>query len=241
VNNISINVDQRFNDMEQNLVYLRQQLQGQIDQCMKKARPLQGWDPFNVGGFVSAQVWLYDITPIDDSNIRHYYIQFNNISGNPGFSSDWVPLPRTFGHFVYSLHPEYFNYSPGFPDVPYAVSARGGTSYTLQMDATTEQHCRLWYNAGPLGITGDMIGFLIVGNAVNQAEKSIDEMSVEELRKLTRELQMKTKQLEHKKDDNKEKLRQDMIEQMKRMKEFEFVQVPQPKKSSDMTQSTKTK
>jgi hypothetical protein len=246
-NSVNTRFDQmglRINDVEQNILYLQQNIQGQINlinqelaRTFKKATPMPGYNPYNVGGGISAQVWLYDITTIDDSNIRFYYVQFNNISGNPAQHTDWVPLPRTFGNFIYSLHPEYFPLPPG-PDQPFAVSGRGGTSYTLEM-STGEAHFRLWYNAGPADLVGDYIGFLIVGNASSPGptEEDIEKMSVEELRKLTKELQFKTRQIEDKKNtQDKIKLKQEMIEQMKRMKDYDFVPL-QPK----MTQSTITK
>jgi signal recognition particle subunit SEC65 len=246
-NSVNTRFDQmglRINDVEQNILYLQQNIQGQINlinqelaRTVKKATPMPGYNPYNVGGGISAQVWLYDITTIDDSNIRFYYVQFNNISGNPAHHTDWVPLPRTFGNFIYSYHPEYFPLPPG-PDQPFAVSGRGGTSYTLEM-STGEAHFRLWYNAGPTDLVGDYIGFILVGNASSPGptEEDIEKMSVEELRKLTKELHFKAKQIEDKKNtQDKAKLRQEMIEQMKRMKDYDFVPV-QPK----MTQSTTKK
>jgi hypothetical protein len=227
-----------MNNVEGAIVNINGRLINLENTAFRKATPMSGYSPYNVGGDVSAQVWMYDITLINDSNIRFYYVQFNNISGNPARHSDWIPLPRTFGNFIYAYHPEYFPV-PGFPDTPFAVSGRGGTSYRLQID-TGEGYFRLWYNAGPIDLVGDMIGFIIVGNASSPGptEEDIEKMSVEELRKLTKELHLKTKQIEDKKNaQDKAKLRQEMLEQMRRMKEYEFVDI----KSKPMSQSTKTK
>jgi uncharacterized protein YoxC len=161
----------------------------QLANCLRKVTPIPGYNPYHVEGGVSADVWMYNITPMDDNNIRFYYVQFNNISGNLAKSTNWVPLPRTFGNFMYTLHPEFYPLPPG-PDIPFAVSGRGGTSYTLQV-SSNEDSFRLWYKAGPANISGDYIGFLLIGNASSPGpldEEDIEKIPVEDLHKMIRKL-----------------------------------------------------
>jgi prefoldin subunit 5 len=170
---------------------------------LRKATPIPGYNPYHVDGDVSADVWMYNITPIDDNNIRFYYVQFNYITGNLAKSTNWVPLPRTFGNFMYTLHPEFFPLPPG-PDIPFTVSGRGGTSYTLQI-SSNEDSFRLWYKAGPANISGDYIGFLLIGNASSPGpldEENIEKIPVEDLRKMVRKLQLQVNQL-NKSDEKK--------------------------------------
>jgi uncharacterized protein YoxC len=141
------------------------QLWDALASCLRKANPIQGYNPYVLTGTVSANVWMYEITPINDNNIKFYYVQFNNISGPSGGISDWVPLPGniTFNNFLYTYHPEYHigGLVSGAPTIPAAYSA-DGISYRLII-ANTEDAFRLVINAGTPG-GDDYIGFLIIGN-----------------------------------------------------------------------------
>jgi hypothetical protein len=236
------NMGLRVNDVEQNMLYLRQQLQDQINNInnqlpsfFKKPRALPGYNPYNLGGSVTAQVWLFDISLVDDSNLRFYYVQFNNIAGNPGNSTNWLPLPRQFAHFIYTLHPEYFGPIAPSQALPTAYSSMGA-SYRLLISNTVDS-IRLQYNAGPAPIAGDMLGFILIGNSrTSESDKDI-EMSSEELIKYTKELSLKLRELDNSQPKtDREKVMKEAIEQMKRMTEYEFVAIPptQPK----MNQST---
>jgi hypothetical protein len=247
-NSVNTRFDQmglRINDVEQNILYLQQNIQGQINlinqelaRTVKKATPMPGYNPYNLGGGISAQVWMYDITTIDDSNIRFYYVQFNNISGNPGNDTDWMPLPRTFGHFLYTLHPEYFVASSWPTQALPTIYSGQGASYRLIV-ANTEDHIRLHYNAGPVPVSNDYLGFLLIGNASSPGptEQDIEKMKPEELIKLTKELAFKVKQIDKSQQKvDKEKVMKETLEQMKRMADYDFIPV-HPK----MTQSTTKK
>jgi len=137
----------------------------QLATCLRKANPIEGYNPYNLTGTVNAKVWMYEITPINDNNIKFYYVQFNEISGPSGGISSWVPLPGniTFRNFIYGLHPEYHigGLIAGAPTIPAAYSARG-ISYRLLL-SNTEDAFRLVINAGSPG-GDDYIGFLIIGN-----------------------------------------------------------------------------
>jgi uncharacterized protein YoxC len=141
------------------------QLWDAIATCLKKADPIQGYNPYILSGTVNAKVWMYEVTPINDNNIKFYYVQFNEISGPSGGISDWVPLPGnvTFRNFLYTYHPEFHigGLISGAPTIPAAYSA-DGISYRLII-ANTEDAFRLVINAGTPG-GDDYIGFLIIGN-----------------------------------------------------------------------------
>jgi hypothetical protein len=249
VNNRFDQVGLRINDVEQNMLYMRQQLQGQIDTInaelatrFKKATPMSGYNPYNLGGNISAQVWMYDITLIEDSNIRFYYVQFNNISGTPPNGTNWMPLPRTFGHFMYTYHPDYFAITTPSQTIPAAYSGINA-SYTLTV-STNEDAIRLWCNAGPSLINNDYIGFILVGNASTPGptEQDIENMKPEELVKLTKELAFKVKQLDtHQQKVDKEKLKRDVLEQMKRLGDYDFIPVQSPQQKITQTASTTKK
>jgi hypothetical protein len=108
---------------------------------------------------------MYEITPINDNNIKFYYVQFNEISGPSGGISSWIPFPSniTFNNFVYTLHPDFHigGLLVGAPTIPAAYSG-DGISYRLNI-SIDEVAFRLIINAGsPDG--RDYIGFLIIGN-----------------------------------------------------------------------------
>jgi prefoldin subunit 5 len=137
----------------------------QLATCLRKANPIEGYNPYNLTGTVTAKVWMYEITSINDNNIKFYYVQFNEISGPTGGISSWIPFPGniTFNNFVYTLHPDFHlgGVVPGAPTIPAAYSTKGN-SYRLQI-AIDEVAFRLIINAGsPSG--NDYIGFLIIGN-----------------------------------------------------------------------------
>jgi archaellum component FlaC len=137
----------------------------QLATCLRKANPINGYNPYNLTGTVTAKVWMYEITPINDNNIKFYYVQFNEISGPSGGISSWIPLPGnvTFNNFIYTYHPEYHiggNFT-GAPTIPAAYSG-DGISYRLII-SNTEDAFRLVINAGTPG-GDDYIGFLIIGN-----------------------------------------------------------------------------
>jgi beta-glucanase (GH16 family) len=137
----------------------------QLATCLRKVNPIPGYNPYNLTGTVTAKVWMYEITPINDNNIKFYYVQFNEISGPSGGISSWIPFPSniTFNHFVYTLHPDFHigGLLVGAPTIPAAYSTKG-ISYRLNI-AIDEVAFRLIINAGsPEG--NDYIGFLIIGN-----------------------------------------------------------------------------
>jgi hypothetical protein len=148
-----------------------------------------------------------------------------------------MPLPRTFGHFLYTLHPEYFVVTTPSQAFPTIYSGQGA-SYRLIV-SNTEDHIRLYYNAGPAPISNDYLGFILIGNASTPGptEQDIEKMKPEELIKLTKELAFKVKQIDKSQQKvDKEKIKKETLEQMKRMADYEFIAV-QPK----MTQSTTKK
>jgi hypothetical protein len=75
VNNIQANIT--------NLINRVASIEDQLPSFLKKVTPMPGYSPYNLGGGITAQVWMYDITIIDDNNIRFYYVQFNNIPYRP--------------------------------------------------------------------------------------------------------------------------------------------------------------
>jgi hypothetical protein len=237
----------RINDVEQNILYLQQNIQGQINlinqelaRTVKKATPMPGYNPYNLGGpSLSAQVWMYDITPVDDSDIRWYYVQFNYINGNQGGTTDWMPLPKVFSRYVYALHPDFHVVSVGAPTLPVIYSA-ASRSYKVEIQ-DTELNLRLFnYASFSPNIVNDIVGILIIGNAPSSSEKKVEEMSTEELVKLAKELQVKVKGYEQTKDkQDKSKAKQEVLEQMKRLTDYEFIDIKPPKQP--MTQSVKTK
>jgi hypothetical protein len=166
-------------------------IENDLPNFLRKVTPIPGYDPYYIGGGVAAYVWLYNITPIDDNNIRFYYVQFNDIYGSPGFESNVVPLPRTFGNFIWAL-----------PHEPYAVSGKGN-SFKLIIEGNTG--IRLREVAGTVIQGGDYIGFLIIGNASSPGpldEENIEKIPVEDLRKMVRKLQFQVNQL-NKSDEKK--------------------------------------
>jgi hypothetical protein len=216
----------RVNDINVRLT----NIENQVPSFLKKAKPMSGYNPYNLGGGITAQVWMYDFTPIDDNDARFYYVQFNNISGYPGNFTDWIPLPRTFSHFVYTLHPEYVVLNTPTQAIPTIYSATGA-SYRLIV-ADTEDYVRIHYNAGPVPISGDYLGFLLIANgpASSMNDMDIENMKPEELIKLTKELAFRVKQMDKSQQKiDKEKIMKETLEHMKRMAEFELVQPPQPK------------
>jgi uncharacterized protein YoxC len=175
INNQINNLTGRVNNLETRVNALASAIQSidntigniwdQLATCLRKANPINGYNPYNLTGTVTAKVWMYEITPINDNNIKFYYVQFNEISGPSGGVSDWIPLPGnvTFRNFIYTYHPEYHiggNFT-GAPTIPAAYSA-DGISYRLII-SNTEDYFRLAINAGSPG-GNDYIGFLIIGN-----------------------------------------------------------------------------
>jgi hypothetical protein len=236
----------RINDVEQNILYLQQNIQGQINiinqelaRTLKKAQPLPGYNPYNLGGNVSAQVWLYDITPVDDGDIRMYYIQFNNISGPIGNTSNWMPLPRTFEKYIYAVHSDFFATTDWQFTIPNLFGSLNAFTYRIEFSGGHNSLMLRLY-AGPFpDVNGDFIGAIIIGNGSlpTVSDGDIEKLKHEDLIKLTKELSFKVKQLDKPKENvDKNKAIKDISEQMKRMSNYDFVAV-QPK----MTQSTTKK
>jgi hypothetical protein len=248
-NTFVADVNRRLSDMDQNLLYLRQQLQGQIDainaelaRTIKKAQPIPGYNPYNLGGNVTAQVWLYDITPVDDGDIRMYYIQFNNISGPIANTTNWMPLPRAFQKYVYALHSDFFATTDWQFTIPNLFGSTGANTYRIEFNSARDSLLLRFY-AGPIpNIVGDYVAAIIIANGIpsEMSDADIDKMKHEDLIKLTKELTFKVKQLDKPKENiDKNKVIKDITEQMKKMANYEFIEIGsiQPK----MTQSTTKK
>jgi archaellum component FlaC len=230
VNNIETTMNQRFNDFELNIVWLRDRLQELSNQALKKAQPLPGYNPYNLGGDVTAQVWLYDITPVDDSDIRMYYIQFNNITGPVAHTTNWMPLPRAFQKYIYALHHEFYSVGSFLFTVPNLIGSDGFTTFRIEFSATRNELLLRFY-AGPIPNTsGNYVGAIIIGNGrPSNTIDDIEKMKHEDLVKLTRELQLKVKELDKPKENiDKNKVMKDITEQMKRTLEYDFEIVKPP-------------
>jgi uncharacterized protein YoxC len=175
INNQINNLTSQVNNLETRVNNLASAIQSidnnianiwdQLATCLRKANPIAGYNPYNLTGTVTAKVWMYEITPINDNNIKFYYVQFNEINGPSGGISNWIPLPDnvTFNNFIYTYHPEYHVGAiiSGAPTIPAAYSG-DGVSYRLVI-SSNEDAFRLVINAGsPSG--NDYIGFLIIGN-----------------------------------------------------------------------------
>jgi archaellum component FlaC len=148
------------NDLESRVT----DIEDQLPSMLKKASPINGYNPYYLNGTVTAKVWMFEITPINDNSIKFYYVQFNEINGPSGGISDWVPLPGgVHANYIYTYHPEYHlgGLLTGAPTIPAAYSAKG-ISYRLII-SNTEDYFRLVINAGTPG-GDDYIGFLIIGN-----------------------------------------------------------------------------
>jgi hypothetical protein len=167
-------------------------IENQLPNFLRKVTPIPGYNPLYISGGVAANVRMYNITPIDDNNIRFYYIQFNDIWGSPGFQSDIAPLPRTLGHFNWVL------------PYPFAVSGLGNT-YQLIIEVYAGFRLKLVSGSRPEG--RDYIGFLLVGNASSAGpnEEDIESMPVEDLCKMVRKLQFEVNQLNNKQTTETEK------------------------------------
>jgi hypothetical protein len=231
VDNMETTINQRFNDFELNIIFLRDRLQELSNQALKKAQPLPGYNPYNLGGELSAQVWLYDITPVDDGDIRMYYIQFNNITGPVSKTTNWMPLPRAFQKHIYALHPEFYTTANFVFSIPNLFGSDGFTTFRIEFIATRNELLLRFY-AGPIPNTsGNYVAAIIIGNGrpSEMTEMDINKMKHEDLVKLTRELQLKVKELDKPKENtDKNKAMKDIAEQMKRTLEYDFEIVKPP-------------